>query len=304
MRFKGLVCGVACVMGVLLVSGVEAREQHFKRPRGDSTPLHIAVLAGKPAVKLLLEAGTAVNAQDEDGLTLLHYAAVENRPGVIRFLLKRKANIEAPSRWGPPLYYAVRLGHGAALRALLQNGANVDGPEKSLPPLFLAVAQGNRAVVRLLLEHGADVAAQDGNGMTPIHKAIVVFRSRPTLKPLLKYAAQNDMDVDVQEDTYGHTPLHKAAQSDSKTSVKLLLEAGADTEVKDDAHGATPLHYAAQFFPASVRLFIKHEADVNAQTDAGATPLDKAVQAGNTKAATLLKKAGATHSPDFDPNED
>lgn len=301
MKCKRLVFGVVCVMGVLLVSGAEAETRHL---RIYDSALYDAVLAGKPAVRRLLEGGTAVNATDGGGLTLLHYATAENRPGIIRFLLKKQANIEAPSRWGPPLSYAVRLGHGAALRVLLQNGAKVDGSSKAprQTPLHLAVSRGDRAVARILLENGADVAAQDRHGRTPLHLAVVVIRARPTLKLLLKYAVQNGMDVDVQEDTFGYTPLHQAAQGAAKTSVKLLLEAGADTEVTEEVIGATPLHFAAQFLPASVGLFITHEADVNAATDSGATPLDKAVRAGNTRAVKLLKKAGAKHSAGFDPN--
>lgn len=225
MKCQRLVFGVVCVMGVLLVSGAEAETRHL---RIYESALYEAVLAGKPAVRRLLEGGAAVNAPDEGGLTLLHYATAENRPGIIRFLLKKQANIEAPSRWGPPLSYAVRLGHGAALRVLLQHGAKVDGSSQAprQPPLHLAVSRGNRAVVRLLLEYGADVAAQDRHGRTPLHLAVVVIRARPTLKLLLKYAVQNDMDVDVPEDTFGFTPCIRRPRATPKPASSCSWKPG------------------------------------------------------------------------------
>ena len=278
MQFKSLVFGVVGVMGVLLVSGAEAQRRHLTIYNSD---LYDAVLAGNAAVTRLLEKGTDVDATDRHGMTLLHYAAAENKSHLLRLLLEEGATRDQPGRKKrTPLHYAVQY--------------YTDHSNNTYQP-------GTKSALRTLLNHKADVAAQDANGWTPLYIA-VEGEDNAVVRLLLKHAVQHEMDIDVQENSDGYTPLHEAALGDSKAIVKLLLEAGADTEVADDTLGATPLHYAAQHFPDCVRLFITHEADVNAATDSGATPLDKAVHAGNAKAARLLKKAGAHHSAGFDPN--
>lgn len=277
MKCKSLVFGVVCVMGVLLVSGAEAQSRHLTIFR---SPLYDAVLAGNAAVTRLLEGETDVNDTDTNKMTLLHYAAAENKPHLVRLLLEEGASKDQPGQQErTPLHYAVMY---------YTDHSNTYKP-------------GTKSALRVLLNRGADVAAQDFAGWTPLYIA-VWKEDNAVVRLLLKYAVQNEMDIDGQEDNFGHTALHQAAEGDSKTIVKLLLEAGADTEVTDTVTGATPLHIAAQDFPASVGLFIRHGADVNAATNSGATPLDKAVHRGNGKAVRLLKKAGAKHSDDFDPN--
>ena len=235
--------------------------------------LHKAVLKGRPAVARLLKKGTAVTATDKWKNSLLHYAAAEGKPGLIRFLLSKGATIDAAGLQGrTPLYYAID---------------------------FSPYEPGTSSALETLLKRGADVAAQDTHGYTSLHYA-ARWGAEDIVRLLLKYAEKNEVDIDVQDDGFGYTPLHEAVhQGDSKTVVKLLLEAGADTDVAEDIVGWTPLHMAAQWEPEYVRLFIKHDADVNATTDSGGTPLDAAVRAGNNKAAKLLKKAGAKHSPGF-----
>ena len=277
MQFKRLVFGVVGVMGVLLVAGAAAQKRHLTIYNSD---LYDAVLAGNAAVTRLLKKGTDVDATDRYGMTLLHYAAAENKSHLLRLLLEEGATRDQPGRKKrTPLHYAVQY--------------YTDHSNNTYQP-------GTKSALRTLLNHKANVAAPDDSGWTPLYIA-VEEEDTAVVRLLLKHAVQNDMDIDVQEDTFGYTSLHEAVQGDSRTIVKMLLEAGADTEVTDDVIGATPLHYAAQHFPDCVRLFIKHEADVNAQTDSGETPLDKAVRAGHTKAARLLKKAGARHSAGFDP---
>ncbi|KAF5271907.1 hypothetical protein FQR65_LT05054 [Abscondita terminalis] len=126
-------------------------------------------------------------------------------------------------------------------------------------------------------------AAFTKNGVTPL------------IERLLMYGNVN------QEDELGRTPLHYAAMNGNTELVEYLLNSGADTECKffyhqstfrspkgdynkwnklytmfppPDGWGRTPLHAAVKEGHLEVvRLLIKRNANVNAQDEAGVTPL-------------------------------
>ena len=65
---------------------------------------------------------------------------------------------------------------------------------------------------------------------------------------------KNRHNPDVK-DTYGRTPLWRAAENGHEAVVKLLLEKGAELESKDYNWGRTPLLWAAENgYEAEVKL--------------------------------------------------
>ncbi|MGG6298307.1 protein kinase domain-containing protein [Leptolyngbya sp. AN02str] len=134
-------------------------------------------------VKLLVEHGADVNAQNADGWTILNVAIDalpwlgpdndESRPEVervIKLLLDRGANVNATNRFGyTPLDSAVERNNVAIAKLLLDKGAdiNVKSPNGGLPLLHSAIFSGPE-MVELLLQHGANVNAKDETGRTPL----------------------------------------------------------------------------------------------------------------------------------------
>ncbi|KAI5803633.1 hypothetical protein DFH27DRAFT_525024 [Peziza echinospora] len=113
---------------------------------------------------------------------------------------------------------------------------------EGLTPLHLAVAHtANPAMVTLLLEHGASVRARTEDNRTPLHMAASGCQNSPEVVALLlKYRA--DVGARARD---GRTPLHMAASEGLSGAevVALLLKHGADASAK--AHdGRTPLHMA------------------------------------------------------------
>ena len=100
------------------------------------TPLHYASGSSTDvsAITLLLDLGADVNATSDQGFTPLHIAASGNpEPSVIALLLDRGADIEArDSNGGTPLHHAVIFVNEdpSVLKLLLDRGANVDAPSK------------------------------------------------------------------------------------------------------------------------------------------------------------------------------
>ena len=88
------------------------------------------------------------------------------------------------------------------------------------------------------------------------------------------------------------SPIHDAARKGNIEAVKQHIAAGADVNAKDDKFGWTPLFYAAAKTESGhkeiVELLIANDADVNALSVNGKTPLDWA----NDEIAALLRKHG------------
>ena len=108
------------------------------------------------AVRTLIGAGADVNASNEDGVTPLHAAAlnddVEVAADAVRALTEGGANVKAREKAGfTPLHVAAHGGRAETVRALMASGADVDAvSEEGFTPLLLATNQGHRGAALAL----------------------------------------------------------------------------------------------------------------------------------------------------------
>jgi ankyrin repeat protein len=94
----------------------------------------------------------------------------------------------------------------------------------------------------------------------------------------------------------GFTPLHLAIFGGQAGSVGLLIERGADLEALSTASIARvrPLGTAAFVHSTELAgLLLDAGADPNGAEEGGSTPLDAALQNGDTELAELLRARGA-----------
>lgn len=68
-----------------------------------------------------------------------------------------------------------------------------------------------------------------------------IYFLKETLAMLGKKARTDELDE------YGFGLLHHAARSDSRETLRILLEHGSNIEIRDLEDGLTPLHVAARF---------------------------------------------------------
>lgn len=125
----------------------------------------------------------------------------------------------------------------------------------------------------------------------------------------LMFAARNDDEVATltqrllrahananAASRFGTTPVMYALLNDDESAVriiKLLLKRGANID-HQDADGRTALMYAAVGNRNNVlRLLIAKKANLNLRDRNGVTALRYAIDADNTKAAAILRRAGA-----------
>lgn len=171
------------------------------------SPVADAAQAGDiEQVRTLLKQGADVNAPQADGLTALHWAALNDDRATLQVLLYAGANVLPLTRVGgySPLHLAARSGHPEIVTALLEAGADPNHwTDTGVTALHFAAQANDEASVRALVEHGADINAQDA------------FR--------------------------GRTPLVFAASRNATSSVTALLELGADPSITTDLKDYTAL---------------------------------------------------------------
>jgi ankyrin repeat protein len=225
--------------------------------------------------------------EDEGGLTLLHMAASAwNDAGVIRLLVEAGAPVDAQDCLGrTPLYQAVEAKHVDNVQALLDAGADANRvcTKDNTHALFRAIYAGRADIALLLLPRSADVnieALQDGGtpllwavglGSAELVRALVargadihapgVLQSATFSKRLEHIETLLALGADINaRNRYGSTALHVAAQRGDDRALRWLLERGADPTLRGD-QDMTPLdcalrqqhHTTAELLRAALR---------------------------------------------------
>lgn len=184
------------------------------------TPLFLAIMADREAVRWLLDKGADFHAAAGTAkITPLHWAAERGKPGTTALLIERGADLEATNLAGTtPLMTAAKEGRTDTASVLLEKGANVEAANFSgATPLMMAAAFGREGVVREILKHKPDVNRASLAGITALHLA--AKRGAEAVARLL-LAAGADPNI---RDKKGETPYEKIPENGS-TSLRALLE--------------------------------------------------------------------------------
>jgi len=188
----------------------------------------------------------------------LHNAVSSGNPEMVKLVLGRGCNVNAPDRQGrTPLFYAP----GKEVASLLiESGASPDVRDsKGLTPLHEARDAGVAAV---LIDRGIDVNAVSNEGLTPLHCA----RSAGIALLLLQRGASIEAG-----DSYGSTPLFRV----NTDAAAALLDRGADINAVN-SFGDTALHDTAISGSLDkAELLVNRGAGINIVNKKGETPYDK-----------------------------
>ena len=238
-----------------------------------------ALLKGDPAL-----------ANDTSGMykeAVIFAAVREGHSRVVRLLLDRGARLDAQDRYGcPPLHVAAYAGHKAMVRVILEAGANANetGAHGELA-LHWVAAKGHLEVAEVLIRAGSQVNTKtkkqriDTDTMMEETADVVKFQLKSLeLREKARQATLNGSSLQIAPPprlvfAAGDTPLHSAVQWGYEEIVKLLLANGADVDAKNH-HGQSPLHYASAFRHQRItNILIDAGAHTNAPDNDGHTPL-------------------------------
>ncbi|CAG0889063.1 unnamed protein product [Darwinula stevensoni] len=245
------------------------------------TAFHLSVLAGHFSATSILadNDGVNVNAPDENSFTPLHHAVATENEEMLKLLLQnRRINVNAKASDDlTALHLAVASGNKEIVDILLtQSNANI--MSKSIggfTALHMAAANGHSQVLQSLLNRlstdSESINSLSAEKWTPLHLAIS-FKHVQTVTRLLLHS---NIDIEVKAEG-GLTPLHLAAGTDQAKVASKLMLLDVNLEEQSDL-GLRALHYAAWYGSKNAASILLKEADVNAKTRFGLTPLHLAV---------------------------
>jgi uncharacterized protein len=273
------------------------------------------------AVRTLVKDGKDVNAAQGDGMTALHWAAMNGDADLTTTLLYAGANVRATTRLGgyTALHLAARAGEAAAVGRLIAGGASAAAVTATgATPLMLAAASGSADAVKLLLEQSVDAnAAETANGETALMFAAALDRA-DAVGELLAHGAdpartskvvdlagvtapeerlQNRIRDAQNAKSAGGAPRAAAAAPSAAADrgVAGVTRSFAFNELIGAQGGLTALHFAARQGGArTVQALVEHGANVNVLSPGDhVSPLLIASVNGQFDIATYLLAHGA-----------
>ncbi|NXA15317.1 ZDH13 Palmitoyltransferase, partial [Sapayoa aenigma] len=205
----------------------------------------------------LVEAGYDVRQPDKENVTLLHWAAINNRQELVKYYISKGAIVDqlGGDLNSTSLHWAIRQGHLPMVVLLLKCGADpslIDG--EGFSSIHLAVLFQHMPIVAYLISKGQNIDTTDLSGQTPLMlTAQKAIGPEPT-RFLLKFNPSLNAVDNVQK----NTALHWAITAGNISAVDLLLEAGASLDIKN-VKGETPLDLAYQSQNHFMVYMIKEE---------------------------------------------
>uniref|UniRef100_A0A671XR08 Protein phosphatase 1 regulatory subunit 16A n=1 Tax=Sparus aurata TaxID=8175 RepID=A0A671XR08_SPAAU len=236
-------------------------------------------------VRYLLKNNVSPDLCNEDGLTALHQCCIDNYEEMVKILLDRGASVNAQDNelW-TPLHAAATCGHAGLVKILIAHAdllaVNSDGNMpydlcEDDPTLdIIETAMANRGItqeminetrasterkmlgdIQELLRRGEEVNQQDSQGATLLHIAAANGYVQAA-ELLLEGGARMDL-----RDSDGWQPLHAAACWGQMHVAELLVSHGASLNAKTFLE-ETPIDLCEDEEFRAILLDLKHKHDI------------------------------------------
>ncbi|XP_008547862.1 palmitoyltransferase Hip14 isoform X1 [Microplitis demolitor] len=195
----------------------------------------------------LVDAGADVNEPDAETVTLLHWAAINNRTEIVKYLIAKGANVDAigGELSSTPLHWAARQGHLPTFSILMRAGADPSlRDSEGFACIHLAAQFGHTGIVAYLVAKGVNPNDPDRSSMTPLMWSAFKVNSQnyncffsldPTRLLLVLGASHSLTDI-----IHGNTALHWAIIAKNNTAIHTLITHGASLEIAN-FQNETPL---------------------------------------------------------------
>jgi ankyrin repeat protein len=267
------------------------------------SPLQAAACSGGPldAMKLLLEKGADINAQNKAGRSSLHLWLMRGDITLdgMKLLLQHGADAKASCslmHYTVMQYFANRGEDPEVLELLLAHGADINAidpdSEWKMPALHFLLMRRDvpLPLLEAFIKHKADTNAENAVSV----RALQIVCGNGSLD-LLKIILQSEILEIDDPDLHGTTAVHEAAFYGHHKCVGALLEKGANADITDKVN-RTALHSAARRgLVEVVRVLLQYTKQVNLLDHAGWSPLFCACLGKEEEAALLILDALIKH---------
>eukprot|EP01080_Neovahlkampfia_damariscottae_P010211 gene10211-2631_t len=167
----------------------------------------------------------SVNDGDYDYRTPLHLAASEGQLEVVKYLIKKGADINAADRFrNTPIQDALRAGHNEVVSLLKSRGGTSELPTiKKMASLMSAIQNGNLTKVKNLILVSPDlIDASDYDNRTPLHIAASIGDLE-----IVQFLLEAGADVNAL-DNQDETPIQDALSHGKSQVVDFLIQKGGE----------------------------------------------------------------------------
>ena len=273
------------------------------RNSGDATALVFALsqaralsrrsgpLVTADAVRLLLDAGADLEAEDSLGYTAIHQAVRIPDRALLDVILERGGNAKHSTKSGYSVlthacYQPSGLHKQAIVRRLFEAGVSLDAAsDYGEFPLGVCLGFGDLETLRVLLDLGA---APGPLNWTPLHHAVALGSVSD-----VEGIAPTPAAINAANQRYQLSPWLLAFIRGDLAIIRWLAEHGADLTMQGRC-GESPLHLAAQFgHVAALHWLLDLGADPNSLDRFGESPLNKAAEWNQVGCASALIHFGA-----------
>jgi len=162
-------------------------------------------------VQLLSEKTKNINHTNKKGHSALTYAVENNSFEVVDYLLKNKADTQVKDDKGNSLaYYLIKSYHPKKvndftqkMNLLINNGLNLTQLQANKNTLFhIAIKKNSIDLLQKINTLKIDVNSKNGNGLTPLHLAVMQANNTDVINYLLSIGANKLITTDFDETVY------------------------------------------------------------------------------------------------------
>ena len=238
-----------------------------------------------------------LDGRSHNGFTMLHFAAKENKPEIVEFLIDSGCSINSvDDEEQTPLHKAAMCGSTESVQLLLEKGADANMVDSNgETPLHIAIITGGDIDVVKALATKADLTITKPDGQNALHLAIR-YHKVDSIDLMLNH--EQVKEVIAATCHYGYTPLHLAVSLGHLDTVERLLKSQKSDVLKVTKQRRTLLHLAAATNNGAILPLVLDVQGtvslVNIPDENLCTPLHDAALHGHLKQVTLLMDKGAT----------